>query len=377
MRASTTPSGREQTHTPLGTPTAAQPFWRKVLISVGIVATVVLGLLLLWLASSVFLLAFLGILLAIFLRGISDWICAHTPLSSALSLALVVALLLGLFGAGVWFLAPSVAGQLDELVAQVPRIWGQLEQRVTTYRWGRALIDSLQGTETLLPSNPQLFQRAAGIFSTTIGIIITGMLLLFIGLYLAIDPGRYLSGLVCLFPQQRRRRVREVLHVLGYTLRWWLTGKLLSILVIACLTTLGLWLLGMPLALTLGLSAGLLSFIPNIGPILALAPALLIGLSQGTGQALSVFFLYIGVQIVESYLLTPIIEQKTIALPPALTLCAVALLGLLFGGLGVLLAAPLTAVAMVLVKMLYVEDILGETIEVRGEEQAIQASEGS
>ena len=126
------------------------------------------------------------------------------------------------------------------------------------------------------------------------------------------------------------------------------------------LTTIGLWLLDVPLALVLGLIAALFTFIPNIGPILSAIPAVLFGLTVSPQQALYVGLLYGGIQVVESYLLTPLVQRKTIELPPALTLAAQVLLGVTFGGLGVALAAPLTAVTVVGTRMLYVEDALGK-----------------
>ena len=153
-----------------------------------------------------------------------------------------------------------------------------------------------------------------------------------------------------------RGSLREVLAAVGSTLRWWLWGKLLGMLVIGVLTTLGLWRLGVPLALTLGLLAALLTFIPNIGPILAVIPAALL---DSPAKALYVLGLYLPIQTVESYLITPLVQRLTISMPSALTITAQLVLGVLLGAMGVVLATPLTAAAVVLMKMLYVEDALG------------------
>ena len=134
-------------------------------------------------------------------------------------------------------------------------------------------------------------------------------------------------------------------------------------IIIGVLTAVGLWLLGVPLALTLGLLAALLTFIPNIGPILAVVPAALLALLQSPTRALYVVLLYLGIQTVESYLLTPLMQKRTVSLPPALTIFAQVLMGILVGRIGLVLATPLTAALFVLVKMLYVEDILGDSIE--------------
>ncbi len=186
-------------------------------------------------------------------------------------------------------------------------------------------------------------------------------IILAIGLYLAAEPGLYKNGFLQLIPAARRARTREVLEAVGSTLQWWLWGKLLGMLVIGVLTTLGLLLLGIPLALTLGLLAALLTFIPNIGPILAVVPAALLALIESPTKAFYVLALYFVIQTIESYLITPLVQRRTISMPPALTITAQMVMGVLLGAMGVVLATPLTAAAMVVVKMLYVEDALGET----------------
>ncbi len=368
MTRATIPPNRSTARQPSGAAAVTPSFTWRVLVVVGIVAVTIVALLLLWYAASVMLLAFTGVMLAIFLRSLSDFLSKHTPLSDAWSLALVVIALLALVGVSLWFLAPNVAAQIDELTTQIPRMWERLEDRVTQYRWVQVLLAEMPSTGALLPGGSELLRRAMGIFSNTLSALASFLIILFVGLYLAINPTLYRDGLVRLVPHSHRPRAREVLGIIGYTLRWWLIGKIAAMLVIGALTAAGLWLLGVPIALTLGLIAALLSFIPNIGPTLALVPGVLIGLTQSPTQALYVFFVYIGVQAIESYLLTPMIEQQTVSLPPALTLLTIALMGLLFGLLGVLLAAPLMATVLVLVKTLYIEDTLGDEIDVPGED---------
>jgi len=138
-------------------------------------------------------------------------------------------------------------------------------------------------------------------------------------------------------------------------------------LILGVLTTLGLWILGIPLALTLGIIAAVLSFIPNIGPIISAVPAILIALIESPSKALYVIFLYIGIQTVESYLITPIIQKKAVHLAPALLIAVQIMIGVLLGALGLLLATPLMVVIIVLVQMLYVQDTLGYDVTVLGE----------
>jgi predicted PurR-regulated permease PerM len=123
-----------------------------------------------------------------------------------------------------------------------------------------------------------------------------------------------------------------------------------------------LWANGVPLAPTLGVIAGVLNFIPNFGPIIAAVPAILIALMKGPGLALYTGGVYLVVQMVDGYILTPLVDRRSVELPPVLTISAQLLLGVLFGFVGLLVASPLTATGMILVKMLYIEDVLGDHV---------------
>ncbi len=169
-----------------------------------------------------------------------------------------------------------------------------------------------------------------------------------------------------MFPLDKRTRVRQILVAVGDTLSWWLVGKVGSMLFIGVLTWIGLSILGVPLALTLGLIAGLLSFVPNFGPILSALPAILLAfVPPGSPMtALYVLLLFVGVQLLESNLVTPMIERRTVEIPPALTIVFQLALAVLVGGLGLVLATPLLAVLIVVIQMVYVEDILGDKQEI-------------
>jgi predicted PurR-regulated permease PerM len=163
-----------------------------------------------------------------------------------------------------------------------------------------------------------------------------------------------------LVPDRKRESTRELLAAAGSTLRHWLFGTLLSMLVIGLLTWIGLMLLGVPLALSLALLAAMLAFIPNIGPVLSAVPAVLLSLLDGPRLALYVALLYIGIQMVESYLVTPFIQRKTVRLPPAFTIVVQFLLGMMSGVLGLFIATPLAAVALTVVPRLRQQAADGE-----------------
>ena len=151
-------------------------------------------------------------------------------------------------------------------------------------------------------------------------------------------------------------------------MRLWMVGQLIPMIAIAVLTTVGLWILRVELAVTIGILAGLFNFIPNFGPLLALVPAALIALSDGPEKVLWVVGLFVFAQSLEGYVITPLVQQRMVQLPPVVTIAMQVVMGLLVGGIGVALAAPLTAAGLVLVKMLYVEDVLKEPTELPSEQ---------
>jgi len=190
-----------------------------------------------------------------------------------------------------------------------------------------------------------------------------------IGLYLAVRPLTYTEGVARLVPSEQRQRAGQVLAAMGHALRWWMVGRGASMLVVGILTALGLLLAGVPLFLSLGVIAGLFSFVPYIGPIAGAVPALLVAFTVSPVKALYVVLIFAGVQLLESNLITPLIQEQTVSIPPALLITAQVVAGVLAGILGVLLATPLAVTLTVAVQMLYVEDVLDEPVEVLGESE--------
>jgi predicted PurR-regulated permease PerM len=216
-------------------------------------------------------------------------------------------------------------------------------------------------------TGPAAVKQATRIVNTVVTGVLTLFVVLVTGVYLAAQPGMYVSGLVRLAPHARRARYREVLARLGHTLRWWMIGQLVPMAVIGTLTAIGLKVIGVPMWLFLGLLAGLFNFIPNFGPLISGVPAFLLALSESPTKAMWVVLLYVTAQSLEGYVLTPLVQRRAVHMPPALLILFQVLAGLLLGALGVVLAAPLLAVSLVAIRMLYVEDVLGDKADVPGE----------
>jgi predicted PurR-regulated permease PerM len=337
-------------------------FTQKVLIAVGIVLTAVLIVLFFYYAIDVVLLFFGAVLLAIFLRGLADLINREARISEGAGVLLVSFVLLVILASAIALLAPSVAEQGRHLRQELPVSAQKVSDFISQYGWGKTLIAQLPSVDDMKAKIEisSVLTRVGGYFSSTVGAIGNFFVMILLAIYLAIEPRFYAHGFTKLFPIGARPRVYEVLAEIGTTLKWWLIGKTLSMIFIGVLTWVGLSILGVPLSLTLGLIAGLLSFIPNFGPIMSAVPALLLAFIESPISALYVAILFIVVQIIESNLVTPYIERQTVELPPALTVFAQLSLGVIIGGVGLILATPLLALIVVIVQSVYIGDVLGD-----------------
>ena len=407
-------------------PRAEVPFARRVVIAVGI-ALLMLGVAIFLRNSIyVLLLVFTAILIAVMLRGMAAWVARKTRMPDGAALAVIVVGLVGFFVGLGFLLAPSIVAQFEQLADQLPQSVERAQEGLRQYSWGRRLLGEGQGAPAGQPGQQQAqasepaaqgatpppapgpqsqpSQAAAGapsgqtdpaanpgtpqpgntmvaqaLEATTrpatisrvlltarqlIEGVFTFLLVVIVGIYLAAQPRFYLEGMLKLFPKREGPRLREVFLAVGHTLRWWLIGQLVPMLAIGVLTAVGLKLIGVPLWLPLAVIAALLNFIPNFGPIIASVPALLIAVaSDQPSDAFWVAGLYVLAQNLEGYLIMPLVQRRAVEMPPALTIVSQVLLGLLLGPLGVVLAAPLTAAALVVIKMLYVEDTLGTRVE--------------
>ena len=339
-----------------------QTFAGRVLVTIGFVVLTLLLLILLYYTFDVILLIFAAALLAIFLRGLAEIIGRFINVSEGWLVVIVSVLLVAILGGAIALLAPDVAEQVRDLRVQLPQSATNAANYISQFGWGRTLLDQLPSIDDVRENIniSSLLSGVGGFFSSTIGVVGNFFIVILLAIYLASEPRFYVRGIIKLFPKSGRHRATQVMSAIGETLRWWLIGKVASMIFIGLLTWIGLSIIGVPLALALGLIAGLLSFIPNFGPIISALPALLLAFVASPITAVYVLGLYIGVQLIESNIVTPLIERETVELPPALTIVFQLALAVLVGGLGLILATPLLAVIMVLVQMVYVQDILGD-----------------
>lgn len=349
-------------------PTPAQRhLMRRVVLAYSIGALFLLFLAGIWFAADALLLIFACILFAVLLYELSAMLQRRLGLNRQVALVIVILSLLAVIGFGGWAMAPQISQQSSELAKQFPASLQRLQDMISQHPMLQHLSKQLPPAKQVLGSLQRLLPNAGLFFGGVLGALANVVIIVFVGIYFASSPRAYTHGFIKLIPTGKRARVGEVLQNIGGTLARWLIGKGCSMLIVGAILSIGLTLLGVPLGLILGIIAGLLDFIPYLGPIMGGVPAVLIALSHSTDLALYTLLLMFAIQMLDGYVLLPFIEARAVALPPALTIIMQLIFGTLFGFAGVALATPLTAALVVLVGMLYVEDILGDRPQDEGE----------
>jgi predicted PurR-regulated permease PerM len=366
-----------------------------VLRTASLVIAMYLVVRLLWVANALFLTAFLGILIGLAVSSGVDQL-TRWRLPRGLSAGLIVVTFFGLLvGFGAW-MAPTLHDQGVELRRRLPDAVDRVESWVNSRRNGfigllfsslasERQTDSTQAATTT-PTPPRatavpqadsirvastLRARLGGqmsrvgnylfpFLSSTLEVVSGLFIIIFLSVYIAADPAMYRRGIIHLFPHGRRDRVAAVLSAVATVLRKWLITQLIAMVTIGVVSTVVLATLGVKAAFALGLLSGLLEFIPTVGPIVSSLPAIAMGFLDSPEKALSVAVAYIGIQFLENHLLIPLLMKGGIDIPPALTILSQALMAILFGFLGLMCAVPLLAAVITAVKMLYVEDVVGD-----------------
>jgi predicted PurR-regulated permease PerM len=389
----------------------AEGGWRSrdILRTVAIVAGVYIALQLLWVGRPVFLLTFLGVLFGIALTAGVNWLERKRVPRGLGAILIVLAFIGALVGLG-WATAPSITGQMRELKTQLPQAirriqeWAQERQQGVTevlkqvapdaagapqdgkpQRGGEtdqkereAPSDQRDEARSETESAPSPGQGLAdqiggvgrylfGFFSSTLAVLGGLILILFVAIFVAVDARTYHAGLMHLFPHRMRPRAGEVLSATAMMLRRWLFTQFIAMLVVGALTSVVLLLLDVKAALGLGIIAGVLEFIPIAGPILAAVPGIAMSFLDGPEKAVYVTLAYIAIQQVEANLVTPLLMKRGLEIPPVLTITAQGALSLVFGFVGLLVAVPLLAATIVPIKMLYVQDVVGDEVKLPGQ----------
>ena len=321
-------------------------------LGIGIVVAICWGM------ADIVLLIFAAALLACLLRGGAEFLSQKIGGPVGLWLAAIVLAILGFLGFGLFVRGPIIAGQLHD-------IWGQLKDQATSLWQQYGSADWLQ---PVLGRAKDYFQEgtqkiagvAAGVGSSTLGGLGSLVVMVVTAIFFAVDPGLYVQGTASLMPKEWRGHAVETMECMAHVLRWWFIGQFLDMCAVGILTAIGLYFIGVKLAFTLALIAALFNFVPYIGALAGAVPAVLIALGQGPQTALYTAILFLVVQILEGNLIAPLVQKRTVELAPVLTILSQTVLGTLFGPLGLILATPMTAAGVELVKKVWVEEVLDD-----------------
>ncbi|HEY8614090.1 MAG TPA: AI-2E family transporter, partial [Roseomonas sp.] len=285
---------------------------------------------------------------------------AGVPLSDQLGIAphwgvmlvgLVALIVIGLL---VWFGFATLVEQARQFIQSAPRVLQGIAN----------MLEGLPGTDWLREhASPERIQPTAqtaanvalASFWGTLGALGNFLLVMLLGLYIGADPTLYRRGALALLSPGLRPRGEATLNAMAHSLRGWLLGQMFAMVVSGALTFIGLWALGVPLAIFLSILTAIFGFMPYIGPVIGCVPAMLIAASHDPSLVPWVIALFLGVQNLEGNFLTPMVQKQSSDVPPAVLLGAQALFGSGLGFLGVLLAAPIAAAGMAAIRVSYVD----------------------
>jgi predicted PurR-regulated permease PerM len=303
-------------------------------------------------AFNILLMVLAGSLIAVYFHGLGDMIQRKTRMARKYAMIISVAGSLILFGTLLWFMGTKISVQISELSNTLPHTVSTAKAKMAETPLGQKILQNFQGDDS-----HKLMDTAQTFFSTSFGVLGDMYIILLLGVFFTASPSLYKNGMLLLVPKPKKELGRHILNRISLSLKGWLKGMMVSMLLIFVLITVGLMLFGVPVAMVLGLITGLLELVPNIGSLIAMIPGVLLALTIGTNTAIMVAIFYIVCQTIVANIVTPIIQKRIINMPPAITLVSQLVMGAVSGALGIILAVPLLAIIMILLDELYVKKI--------------------
>lgn len=316
------------------------------------------ALLLLRYEGDVFFTILAGVLFSIALVHPTTWLSRSLHLGYLGSLALLVVVVLAALGFGAWALGTRLADQLQSLSEELPRAATKLRHWLVHWTWANRIFGQVLESPERQVSAGNVVAGATNVAANAFRIAIALIATFFIGVYGAVQPGTYTNAFVRLFAPGRRIQIREILHELDHTLSRWLLGRVVAMVSVALLTSLGLAWANIPMSIALGALAGLFTFVEYLGAVLSAIPAALVALAQDPSDVPWVVVVFTVAHVVEGYLLTPFITRGSVRFPPAFTIGVQLLLGSVFGYIGLTFATPAAVIVVVFTRKLYFENIV-------------------
>ena len=314
----------------------------------------------LWRLAALVIILFGAVLMSIVLRSATRMICRLTRIGNAAGLVLAIGSLVMLTGLVFWLFGSIIAGQIDELKRLVPTGIERSGELIQTNRFAHYLFEQVRGLDMadITGKAALVLAGAVSSFAAAMGY---AAVMLVVAIYIAAQPQLYRGLILKAVPPGRRSRISGLFDHTEDLLKRWLVGQAVVMASIGVLSSIGLWLLGIDVALALGLLSGMLSFVPYVGTILSMVPAMLVALNVGPYHVLWVVLLYCGIHLVEGDLITPLVQAQATSLPPVVSLVSIIVFGVLFGPAAVLLAAPLALFLSAALQNLYIEPMNSKT----------------
>jgi len=325
---------------------------QKVWHTVAIVALLVGVILIARVAFNVLLMALAGSLIAVYFHGLGDIIQRKTRLNRRYAMIISVVASFFILGVLLWFMGTKISAQIAELSNTLPHTVSTAKAKLAETPLGQKVLENFTGD-----NSNKLMATVQTFFSTSFGVLGDVYIVLFLGIFFTASPSLYKNGILLLVPKDRKELGKHVMNRISLSLKGWLKGMMVSIVLVTILITAGLTIMGIPVAMVLGLITGILELIPNIGSLIAMIPGVLLSLTISTNTAIIVALIYIVSQTIVANIVTPLIQKKIINLPPALTLISQLIMGAVSGALGIIMAVPLLAIAIILIDELYVKKI--------------------
>jgi predicted PurR-regulated permease PerM len=233
-------------------------------------------------------------LFGLLLDGMAGLASKWLRLPRSIGLALVVLLLASCVAGFCWLAGPRVLEEGRTLVQRLPHSIEVLRSDLQKYDWARSVMKSLPALDKVQFSFGSVLGSVSQALAITLELAGALLFIFFVGFYLAATPAIYRDAVLMLFSRPHRARAREVMAALGKALRWWLFGRAITMTLMGLLTALALWLVDVPLALVLGVIAGLFLFVPYLGALAAAVPAMLVALMESPAKAFWVAVIYTG-----------------------------------------------------------------------------------
>jgi predicted PurR-regulated permease PerM len=321
----------------------------------------------------ILLVVFLAVILAIYLNSLTDLLHGRLGVPKSLGLALAVSATMGALVGVILLIAPPVTAQVQDLLTNLPRYLASLDTNLNQFIASipvlrRSVTPGADGQPGVLAnalSEILGFLRGAAVpyLKGGVEVLIEGVSVLVMAIFLARHPQVYSDGVVALAPPRRRPLARAILRDLNLTIRAWVIGQIIAMVLLAALTTLGLWALGMPYFLAFGVFAGVAAIVPFFGVLLStLLPALFALGAFGVTKALLVGALGVVVHLIEANFVAPVVMERQVNLPPVITIAGVLLIGKLFGLGGLIIAVPILALVMILVRHILLGEVYGDPV---------------